>query len=163
MSTGRVLWIIWCLMWAGFWTFFGLSAFLVGIVFTSPLVLLSALAILIPVGKAAAPSVGTCHLCGQVGDPALLGWHLQTAHPQRPPVVTVWPNQQPPMTARPPAPMPARPVSAGPPSGPMRPQNLPALPPARPYQPVAPPAAPPAAPPPASQRPPVDVWRQGNR
>lgn len=46
-STGRVLWIIWCLGWAAFWMF---SLFALNI-FAVVLVPLSLLAILLPVGK----------------------------------------------------------------------------------------------------------------
>lgn len=60
MSTGRVLWIIWCLAWAGSWAlgtvvlpFFGIG-FITWII-SLPLAVLSLLAILIPIGKVKRP------------------------------------------------------------------------------------------------------------
>jgi len=47
MSTGRVLWIIFCCVWAGFW----LLSLMVGNVFALILVPASLVAIFIPVGK----------------------------------------------------------------------------------------------------------------
>ena len=56
-STGRVLWIIWCLSWAGFWFFAGLAT--LGIAWLG--IPAALLCILIPVGsppKAAAVPPG---------------------------------------------------------------------------------------------------------
>jgi hypothetical protein len=47
VTTGRVLWIIWCLAWAGFWIIAGW--FLLG--FNLVLAILSVVAIALPVGK----------------------------------------------------------------------------------------------------------------
>jgi len=51
VSTGRVLWVLWCLGWSAFWFFVGVFTIL-------PLFLIppSLLAILIPVGKEPSPA-----------------------------------------------------------------------------------------------------------
>lgn len=51
MTTGRVLWVIWCLAWAGFWIIAGW--FLLG--FNLVLVILSVVAIALPIGKPPTP------------------------------------------------------------------------------------------------------------
>jgi len=79
MSTGRVLWIIWCLFWAGCWFVTG-ALTLIGVVVCWPAAALSLLAILLPVGNPAAPGPGVCPLCGAEGDPVLLPAHWQAAH-----------------------------------------------------------------------------------
>ena len=47
MSGVRLAWVIWCLMWAGFWA----VSLIVGNVFAFILAPLSACAVLIPIGK----------------------------------------------------------------------------------------------------------------
>lgn len=81
MTTGRVIWIIWCLLWAGFWAVTGLLS-VVGIVVFGPIAVLSVLAILLPIGKAPAPPRATCPFCGASGEPTLMPLHLQAAHGQ---------------------------------------------------------------------------------
>jgi hypothetical protein len=53
VSTGRVLWLIWCLAWAGFWFFWGFATFGVGFLLAA----LSVGCFWIPVGKPR-PGVG---------------------------------------------------------------------------------------------------------
>ena len=109
MSTGRVLWIIWCLFWAASWFTSGVLAVLsffgapLALLFF-PLAILSVVAILIPVGR---PARATCPVCGAQGDPALLSAHYQAVHgggqqrviggPQVPPTVIQQPGAQPPI------------------------------------------------------------------
>ncbi len=140
MSTGRVLWIIWCLIWTANWFFFGLFT-IVGIVVFWPLAALSVLAILIPVGKTPpTPARGFCPACGAQGDPMMLPLHMQTAHGYgQPPAFPAQPVQPQPVVieqfrgAQPPV-WP----SYGPQQQPMAPQ-YPMLPPgARPFPPPGP-------------------------
>lgn len=55
MSTGRIIWIVFCLGWVGFWLIFGW--FLPGL--NVILAILSGLAILIPIGKTTQPNPET--------------------------------------------------------------------------------------------------------
>jgi len=70
VSTGRVLWLIWCLGWAGFWLIFGW--FLLG--FNLVLAVGAVAAILIPVGKNQLPAPPQIPqlppLCMNCGTPA---------------------------------------------------------------------------------------------
>lgn len=79
MTTGRVLWIIWCLCWAGAWFLAGLLT-VVGVLVFWPLALLSLLAILLPVGRPVPPQQARCGVCGVVGLPELLPLHMQVDH-----------------------------------------------------------------------------------
>ena len=84
MSTGRVIWVIWCLAWAGWWFVAGLLT-LVGAVICWPAAVLSLLAVVLPVGKTRDQP---CPYCGALGDPARLPAHLWAVHgapgPDRP-------------------------------------------------------------------------------
>jgi hypothetical protein len=135
MSTGRVLWIIWCLMWTAFWFLTGLVT-IVGIFLFWPLAGLSALAILIPVGKAAAPvvSVSTCPVCGAAGDPAFLPMHIQTTHGYGPPTIGGGPVPTGPVIVE-------QPRGYGPPVQPYYAARPPMLPPGT--RPLPPPPGPP--------------------
>lgn len=92
MSTGRVLWIIWCLFWTASWFVTGIVT-LVGVVVFWPLAALSALAILIPVGKSTAPAAAKCPVCGAVGEPLMLPIHLQAVHGYGQPAIGAQPVQ----------------------------------------------------------------------
>ena len=65
MSTGRVLWIIWCLAWAGFWTFCAVGTFGLTLILTAG----SVAAIWLPVGidKTYRPPgvLPPCYRCGR--------------------------------------------------------------------------------------------------
>ena len=51
MTTGRVLWLIWCLAWAGSWFFAGFVTFGLGFILAA----LSVAAFWLPVGKPPPP------------------------------------------------------------------------------------------------------------
>lgn len=78
MTTGRVLWIIWCLFWAGMWALGALTVIAAPICL--PLVVLSLFAILLPVGRPLPPQQARCPFCGASGEPTLMPLHLQAAH-----------------------------------------------------------------------------------
>jgi hypothetical protein len=54
---------------------------------------LSALAILIPVGKTNAPAAARCPLCGAMGEPLMLPIHLQAVHGYGQPAIGTQPVQ----------------------------------------------------------------------
>jgi hypothetical protein len=75
VSTGRVLWLIWCLAWAGFWFFWGFATLGVGFLLAGA----SVGCFLIPVGKTR-PGVG-----GPPDMPTFLHSNGKTSLPPPPP------------------------------------------------------------------------------
>lgn len=80
MSTGRVIWIIWCCFWAGMWA---LSFFFFINLLAPVFVVASLAAILLPVGKPSRRALADSYqptvapLCARCGQPAAVhinGW-----------------------------------------------------------------------------------------